>query len=209
MTDEWQFNDTVAETFVAHAQQHIPNYNLVIDKCVDLCYYKLLPTAKIIDVGCATGETLRRLHQRGFTNLVGVEASHAMLKHCDSGIAEYHHSDQFPQDSYDAVLCNWTLHFIKDKVAYIKDMYDSVKQNGFLVVSDKTTKDDLPLHFYHDLKARAGVSQEAIDQKAESVKNIMFLDSPEWYLDIFKQVGFSKVYIIDASWCFTTFLCIK
>ena len=76
----WVFDNAVASTFVDHARQHIPNYDQVIDKSVDLCLRYLPSQANIIDVGCATGETLRRLHAAGFTNLSGVEASYAMLK---------------------------------------------------------------------------------------------------------------------------------
>jgi hypothetical protein len=65
------------------------------------------------------------------------------------------------------------------------------------------------LDFYHLFKSRSGVSDLEIQQKADSVKDIMYIDSPDWYLDNLRTIGFSRVYIIDASWCFTTFMCVK
>jgi tRNA (cmo5U34)-methyltransferase len=204
----WKFDSKIAETFVDHARQHIPNYDRVIDKSIDVCKYMLSSDAGIIDVGCATGETLRRLHAAGFTNLHGVESSHAMLQQCDAGIAQYYHSDRFPAKKFDAVICNWTLHFVEDKVNYLRDMADSLNPGGILVVSDKTSKASLPIHFYHEFKRNNGVSDTDIQAKEAAVEDIMFINNPKWYLDQLNG-HFGKVYIIDASWCFTSFLCIK
>jgi tRNA (cmo5U34)-methyltransferase len=208
MTD-WVFDHKIAKTFVQHAQQHIPNYDIVINKSVDLCKYLLSTDSHIVDIGCATGETLKRLQTAGFDNLTGVDSSDSMLQHCDPNIARYHHSDRLPVNNYDAIICNWTLHFIKDKTTYLSDMYQCLDKNGFLILSEKTSNDDLPIHFYHEFKKHQGVSQEDIDTKARSVKNIMHINSVEWYIDTLKSSGFKQVHIIDASWCFTTFLGLK
>ena len=37
----------------------------------------------------------------------------------------------------------------------------------------------------------------------------MYIDNVEWYQRVLKEIGFSKIYIINAFWCFTTFVCIK
>ena len=205
----WKFDSTVAANFVEHAQRHIPNYNLVIDKSVDVCKHYLLPNNCIVDVGCATGETIRRLSHAGFKNLVGVESSQAMLEHCDTTLARYVHSNKFPNEPFDAVLCNWTLHFIKDKIPYLKDIFDNLSSGGFLVLSEKTSLDLVGIKFYHQLKRKNGVSEQEILNKEASVANIMYINHPKWYLDTLAQVGFQNIQIIDASWCFTTFLCYK
>lgn len=205
----WQFNSDVAKVFVAHARQHIPNYDNVIDKCVSLAQGRLAKDSAIVDVGCATGETLRRLKQAGFVNLYGVESSQAMLDHCDASLAQYYHSNTFPNKKFDAVFCNWTLHFIKDKLSYLSAIHSNLDDQGFLVLSDKTSLDPFCIKKYHQWKSAQGVTEEQIQAKEQSVKDIMFIDSPRWYLDTLKQVGFGHVEIIDADWCFTTFLCFK
>lgn len=205
----WQFNDDVAKVFVAHARQHIPNYDLVIDKCVSLAQDLLSRDSAIIDVGCATGETLRRLHQAGFTNLHGVDDSQDMLNYCDHSLARYYHSETFPDQKFDAVLCNWTLHFIKDKVSYLAAIHSNLNDYGFMILSEKTSLDPICIKKYHEWKSARGVSEQEIEAKAQSVKDIMFIDSANWYLDTLKQLGFGSVEIIDAHWCFSTFLCRK
>jgi ubiquinone/menaquinone biosynthesis C-methylase UbiE len=205
----WQFDTVIAETFVEHARHHIPNYDTVIDKNVAVCQKLLNKDSAIIDVGCATGETLNRLHRAGFNNLTGVEASHAMLNHCDVNIARILHSDKFPNETFDGVLCNWTLHFIKDKEQYLSNIYRNLSAGGFLILSEKTSLEPTMIEFYHDFKSSAGVSAEEIEAKAASVRDIMYIDSPKWYLETLSNLGFKNTQIIDASWCFTTFFCVK
>jgi len=204
----WQFDTNVASSFDSHARQHIPNYDTVIDKSLDVCelYGK---SAKIIDVGCAIGETLIRLHNRGFTNLHGVDNSQSMLDKCPHLIASLTCSETLPEGLYDVIIINWTLHFIKDKKQYLQNVFDMLNPNGVVIISDKTSLDPLATGMYHDFKRSKGVSEEVIKQKQESIKNVMFIDDIEYYFSILKFTGFSKVHIIDSYWCFTTFVCIK
>jgi hypothetical protein len=65
------------------------------------------------------------------------------------------------------------------------------------------------IEFYHDFKSSVGVSAEEIEAKAASVRDIMYIDTPEWYLKTLSKIGFKNIQIIDASWCFTTFFCVK
>jgi ubiquinone/menaquinone biosynthesis C-methylase UbiE len=204
----WKFDNNVAANFVAHARQHIPNYDLVIDKAVAVCQHLFGPDDAIIDVGCATGETLRRLSQAGFQNLVGVDCSSNMLDHCQAP-ARLILSDQLPQGPYHAVICNWTLHFIVDKQTYLKSIYQQLVPGGILFLTDKTSKNPLAIEFYHRFKHQQGVSQQEIIDKARSVESIMFIDSPAWYFDVFSDLNFHDVLVADASWCFTTFLAKK
>ena len=205
----WKFDSTIASTFVDHARQHIPNYDQVIDKSVSVCEYYLSKTSSIIDVGCATGQTLRQLNQAGFTNLTGVESSQDMLKYCDHSTARILHSSNFPAESFDGVICNWTLHFIKNKLEYLKDIYQSLPKGGILILSEKTSLDPLLISLYHQWKSQQGVAEEDIKSKEFAVKDIMYVDNIEWYLHFLKIIGFRKISIIDASWCFTTFFCVK
>jgi tRNA (cmo5U34)-methyltransferase len=204
----WEFDENVAKTFAAHARQHIPNYENVIKKSVEIC--KLYgASAKIIDVGCAVGETLIRLHENGFVNLHGVDSSQVMLDKCPPNIATLSCSDQLPAGPYAVVLINWTLHFIRDKATYLQSIFDNLAPGGMVVISEKTSLDPLAINFYHDYKRARGVSEEEIKQKQASVADIMFINDVQYYLEVFKTLGFAKTHVIDSDWCFTTFACEK
>jgi tRNA (cmo5U34)-methyltransferase len=204
----WHFNSEVAKGFDMHVRQHIPNYESVIEKTVKICQRLLRSDSAIIDVGCATGQTLKHLAAAGFMNLTGVDSSQHMLDQCKVA-ARLICSDHLPPGPYDAVLCNWTLHFIKQKKQYLDTIYDQLNDNGICIVSDKTCQDPLPTEFYHDFKKRAGVSEREILEKAQSLKDVMYINDPEWYLKTLKTQGYQSVHIVDADWCFTTFVCVK
>ena len=205
----WEFNHQVAESFVSHARQHIPNYDQVIDKSIDVCRHLLNADSRIVDIGCATGETIRRLHHAGFRNLTGVDASQAMLDYCDSNLARYYHSNKLPNEQYDAVICNWTLHFVQNKLNYLQDISQALDNHGVLILSEKTSLDPTTIHFYHQWKSAQGLTLEEIQAKEQAIKDVMYINDVNWYLDTLCSVGFDQIQIIDASWCFTTFLCLK
>ena len=216
--DVWKFDSAVASDFVNHAHHHIPGYDKVIKKTVDICKLLLTPfdqAHRIIDVGCADGETIKHLYFSGFRNLVGVDSSKDMLasakKKKINEISELIEQDTFPKTNgpYKSVICNWTLHFIKDKVSYLTDIFNSLLPGGILIITDKTYNDGSSLKLYHDFKKTQGLSEKEINDKHSSLKNVMFIDPPTWYLDTLKNIGFSDISIIGAEYCFTSFLAIK
>ena len=208
MIKKWIFDETVSNIYKTHVRQHIPNYDRVIDKSISVCQKLCNKNDSIIDVGCATGHTLKLLSAAGFVNLTGVDNSQSMLDQCKVD-AKLICSDSFPCQRFDGIICNWTLHFIKNKKEYLTDIYNGLNSNGLLIISDKTSNDPLPTHFYHNFKRSAGISEQDILLKAQSLKSVMTINSPEWYLKTLTQQGFKTVYIADADWCFTTFVCIK
>jgi SAM-dependent methyltransferase len=211
VVQDWTFDKNVAQTFVAHAKRHIPDYDKVINLSRDLCW-QLLPDAKndcVIDVGCATGETIDRFYRSGMRNLVGVDCSQPMLDQCNADHGTLIHNSDFPAGNYSAVICNWTLHFIKHKITYLQSIYQNLKPGGFLVLSDKTCNTGIDLELYHKFKQTQGVTPEEIAAKAASVKNIMFINDPTWYINTLKELGFVPVTVVNAAPCFTTFLAHK
>lgn len=205
----WKFDQDVARTFPAHARSHIPNYEAVIGLCVALCedYGK---DAAILDVGVATGETISQLNSAGFTNLFGVDNSRAMLDQCPDGIATLILSESFPEArEFDVVLMNWTLHFIREKEDYLQDIFEGLRPGGLLVLSEKISKADFPSRHYHQFKRRQGLSEAEIRQKARSLEHVMYINDVPWYFRALSKAGFREVHLVNAFWCFATFVCIK
>lgn len=208
MSERWQFDESVAKVFRTHAQRHIPDYNAVIDGCVSVCEQMVGRDDAIIDVGCATGNTLSRLAEKGFTNLHGVDNSPHMLERVDVD-SKLTQSDTLPRGPYAAVLMNWTLHFVADKEGYLAEVHRQLKPGGILLLTDKTSRDAVPTKFYHDFKRSQGVSEHEIQQKALAVRDVMHIDPVSWYLRVLPELGFQQVNVWRANWCFTSFFCVK
>jgi tRNA (cmo5U34)-methyltransferase len=207
--NKWEFNQSVASNFVEYAKRHIPNYDQVIDLSIDVCK-KFSQSAKIVEIGCATGETISRLHAAGFSNLYGVDSSQAMLAMCPD-LATYICSDVYPSSvsQVDVAIMNWTLHFIKDKDSYLTDIFNNLNSNGILILTDKVSLDPYAIDFYHQFKTMQGVDKQEIIEKEQQIKDVMFINDTEWYLTKLKHLGFEKVFLINAHWCFNTFVCVK
>ena len=204
----WKFDKTVASNFVSHARGHIPNYDLVIDKSIDVCNTKS-KDSKIVDVGCASGETLQRLYANGFTNLHGIDSSQDMLAVCPPNIATYYYSDSLVAGPYDIIIMNWVLHFIKEKEPYLVNIYKNLNPGGIFILSDKVSTENFATKFYYDYKRSKGVSDSEILAKEKSLAGVMNINSLSWYLDKLKAIGFNSVYLMDASWCFASVVCLK
>lgn len=209
----WEFDRKVADNFQDIAHKHIPNYDLVIELSVELVrnYGKVQP--KILDVGCATGETLVRLHQAGFAKLFGVDNSAAMLQLASQRcvVAQYAESSQFPQEfgSFDVVISNWTLHFIQDRLKYLQDIFQSLLPGGLLILTEKTDIHQLTKKLYYDFKRSRGVSELEIANKEKQIQGVLCTSPISWYLKVLEEIGFEYVDIVSARFGFVTFLAKK
>ena len=206
-TEQWVFDNSVAERFQHEAETNIPSYHLVIDKCVTFANKYLCKSDRVIDVGSALGYTISKFINAGFTNVMGVDNSPAMIdksmhKHlvlCD---------DTLPKYNYKLVVMNWTLHFITDKKSYLTDIYNQLEDNGYLILSDKCLQSDIVKDMYYDFKRSHGVSEEYIKQKEQNLIGVMKSVPADWYLEGLRNIGF-KVEVIHADLGFVTFLCKK
>jgi SAM-dependent methyltransferase len=207
MNMPWIFDETVAARFQHEAESHIPSYNTVINKSIDFAKKTLCSTDLIIDVGSALGFTIKKFKDAGFTNVVGVDNSPAMIaKSLYSELITC--SSVLPNNVYKLVLINWTLHFILDKQKYLHTIYESLDDDGYLILTDKTIQSTVIKEMYYDFKRSHGVSDEYIYQKEEKLQSIMHCESIDWYIKHLTMLGLT-VEIIHADLGFVTFLCNK
>ena len=204
----WEFNAAVAERFDHIAHTHIPGYSQILDLSVKVIQTLKQDNPRIIDVGCATGETLKRLQQAGFHNLVGVDNSPAMLAKINLAGVTLRESDTFPMDlgPFDVAIANWTLHFIAEREAYLKSVLDSLTERGILILTDKTDTHEITRTLYHDFKRTQGVSDEEIQLKTDQIKGVLTPYPVAWYYNVFQRYGFNHVDILSAHYGFVTFL---
>lgn len=202
----WQFGEEVAARFDTEAHMHIPHYEDVIEKCIEIA--QTLPRdARIIDVGSATGYTLEKLRAAGFEDVWGVDSSKAMLarSRVKENLIE---SGVFPSHlgPFDLVLANWTLHFIEDREGYMRDIRSALKPGGIFILTDKMTSPPDVEAQYLNFKRANGLSEEAIAAKAAALEGILTTRPLEWYMQTLEKLDFQPE-ILDTSCGFTTILC--
>jgi SAM-dependent methyltransferase len=203
----WEFDDSVAKRFQQEAQTNIPDYERVIDLCLELAN-KFDKDSKVIDVGSALGYTVDKFLKNGYTNVYGVESSAAMIEN-SLNKERIILSDKFPNINSDIVLANWTLHFVEERKDYIQDVYDNLNLGGIFILTDKTPQSDIIKNLYYDFKRSNGISDDYIYEKEKKLQGYMNLLPIDWYLDTLKEVGFNNVQIINSRLGFVTFYCEK
>lgn len=207
---QWKFDAQVAEVFDGIARREIPDYLRVIELCVNVIKKGGIAQPKIIDVGSATGETLRQLHQAGYRNLYGVDSSADMLAHSFDQ-ATLIQSDTFPEyhGPFDVVLNNWTLHFIRQPMAYLESIHRAMLPGATLILSDKVSSSELVHDLYHDYKRDQGVTEDEIEKKRQQIEGVLVTYPFTWYLNALNSLGFQNIEIINANVSFVTFMARK
>lgn len=206
VAETWTFDESVAKRFQQEAETHIPDYNRVINLCIDLTeqIFQNKKDISIIDVGSALGNTIDKYIQHGYTNVSGVENSESMIKsskYPDKVILR----NSFPvENQYDVVLANWTLHFINDRASYLKDIFNSLSVGGMLIVSDKMDHTLVSENLYYDFKRKNGVPEDVIQQKKLSLIGVLTTKPLMWYMDTLKNIGFSDIQVINSRFMFST-----
>jgi SAM-dependent methyltransferase len=205
----WQFDKSVADRFEQEAEQNIPDYHRVIELCWKIAENRgIAYDATIVDVGSARGETLYQFKSNGFTNVWGVEASEAM-RDASMFKTSVILSETYPDLKADMIMMNWTLHFVNNKYAYLKDIYNNLNDGGIFILTDKTTQSSMVKDLYYDFKRDNGVSDEYIISKEKQLQGYMKTEDFGWYYYTLGIMGFKNVQMINSSLGFTTFYCEK
>ena len=205
MAETWSFDESVAKRFQTEAETHIPDYQRVIDLCMSYTQQVFGDSKDItvVDVGSALGHTMDKYISQGYTDVKGIDNSASMInssKYKDRVIV----SSTFVKEPCDVVLANWTLHFISEREQYLRDIFDSLKPNGMLIVSDKMDHTIETENLYYNFKRANGVTEDVIQKKKLALIGILVTKPLQWYLDTLKGVGFSDIQVINSRYMFST-----
>ncbi|MDY7007387.1 MAG: class I SAM-dependent methyltransferase [Cyanobacteriota bacterium] len=214
----WVFGAEIANRFTDEAEKHIPDYWRVIELTTNILKDNVPKNGYIIDVGCASGNTLLYLYKQGFNNLFGIDYSQEMLKVAGKNLSKVDknfpsrlfQSKTFVQNmTFNAIICNWTLHFIQERQEYLKAIFDSLISNGLFILTEKTIQSQITENQYIIFKQKKGLSNQEIERKKQQLEGVLNPLSIRQNIELLTQAGFSQIEIINARLGFVTFLCIK
>lgn len=199
----WEFDQSVADRFQKEAQEHIPDYDRVIDLCLDIADKTITRDDIVVDVGSATGHTIDRFIKSGYRHTFGVETSQAMINkslHKERVV----NSDVYPPIPSNFVMANWTLHFVKERREYIQLLFNRMVYGAF-VLTDKTTQSSAVKQLYYDWKINNGVDEEYIIKKERDLEGVLTTYDADWYINTMYVAGFTNVQVLNAKYGFVTF----
>ncbi len=225
----FEFNAAVADVFDDMVHRSVPMYGEIIRRQAQLLERCCRPGARIVDLGCSTGNLAMALCDRmpaGTFEMVAVDSSQPMLdifkKRLDamnrSGdiATRCHDIRQVTIERTDAVVVNFTLQFIPplDRGLLLQRIYDALEPGGILLFSEKIIHSnpglsDLQVDFYYRFKREHGYSELEISQKREALENVLVPETMEMHHDRLRRCGFSGIDVWLKWFNFCSWICTK
>lgn len=190
---------------------------------------RIVPGAThVLDIGCGAGNfTIKMLSKVSNLACTLVDLSRPMLDkalervkaHTDKEVSIFQgdiREVELPANGFDIILAGAVLHHLrddKDWVTTFTKLYQLLKPNGCLMISDLITQDTAILNDY--TWERYGDYLESVGGKTYRQDVLAYVakeDSPRsmnYQLELMKRVGFRKVEILHKNMCFGAFGGIK
>ncbi len=229
ITEDFNFNEQVAEVFDDMLSRSVPFYPVVIDSIAELVRRKVPLGSRVYDLGCSTGTTLLELSRRLADmelHFIGIDNAPAMIEKARRKVEMYSKSSviQFVEDDIttsltadaDVIICNYTMQFIRPlaRPKFVRQIYDSLPVGGLFFASEKIINHDKKLNrayidIYHQFKKRQGYSELEISSKREALENVLVPFSIQENADLIRQAGFSGVETFFQWFNYASFVAVK
>ncbi|MCI5117892.1 MAG: carboxy-S-adenosyl-L-methionine synthase CmoA [Candidatus Electrothrix sp. LOE1_4_5] len=236
VTEDFSFNDQVAEVFDDMLDRSVPHYQTVIKTTAAMICQLAEPESVIYDLGCSTGSTLlelSRLLPDMNLRFIGLDNAPAMLDKArrkaemfgKSAVIEFQQQDITAPglsatlegaESADVILCNYTMQFIRPMLRqdFVKRLAASLPTGGLLFVSEKIISQHSRLNrtfidLYHDFKRDQGYSELEIAAKREALENVLIPFTPEENMNLFRASGFEEAEMFFRWINFASFVALK
>lgn len=223
----WQFNHEVAPHFDEHVRQSVPGYQRIQESVVSLTDFFCVDGSTVLDLGCATGETLHLMNQRlkdKEISLIGVDESHEMIQQAmrkTLGNPEYTflcmrlEDYKFPK-STSVVTSILTMQFVNKhyRKLLLNKVYESLEEGGAFIFVEKShagtaQMQEMFTQLYHDFKEEQGLEAEAIRLKDKSLRGVMkpntFVENEE----MLRRTGFKEVELFFKDLHFAGWIAVK
>jgi SAM-dependent methyltransferase len=107
-----------------------------------LAQLEVEPDARILDVGCGTGELLDRLNRIGFNNLLGADPFIAADGESAEGVPLMKRDLSTVDGKFDLLMFNHSLEHVPDPVATLKVAYEKLAVGGMCLARVPTTSSE-------------------------------------------------------------------
>ncbi len=225
----FSFNQEVAEVFPDMLERSIPGYKTTINSIRLLASKYSKKGTNCYDLGCSLGASSIALGEGAAHNdcrIMAVDKSSSMTKKFSEIIKQEKldlNIQIYNEDVLDTkitnasiVIMNFTLQFIrkKDRQLVLDKIYNGLNDGGLLILSEKITQGDkkinnLLIDLHENFKFENLYTREEIENKKESIKNVLVEDDIETHQSRLSKSGFTKFGIWLQHFNFASFVAIK
>jgi len=228
----WSFGNIDPSKFESHVKNSVPGYEESHAYIQILSDYFLSEFSTIYDIGCSTGNLLKKISnyndsKKGL-NFIGIEPikkfkpifkknielSPNPNKHCFSFLNA--NIQEVDLELCDMVISFYTIQFIHPR--YRQDIfskiYNSLNWGGGLFLFEKIRApdarfQDMISNAYIEYKQNIGYDDSQIIQKQLSLKGVLEPFTTKANYDFLKRAGFKDINTIYKNLCFEGILAIK
>ena len=228
----WSFDDINQNEFEAHVSKSVPGYDTGHKYISFLSDYFISSNSKIYDIGCSTGNLLKKLsdynYEKDGINFIGIEPVGQFENLFENNTSENKlnktHSFEFVKtpvqdfslDFNDLVVSYYTMQFVKPKFRQqvINNIYKSLNWGGGFFFFEKVRGIDARFHeminlAYLEYKSDSGYTNDEIIAKMFSLKGVLEPFSSRENFKFLERAGFRDYTTIYKNLCFEGILAIK
>ncbi len=225
----FSFNQEVTEVFPDMLERSIPGYRTTINSIRFLASKYSKKGTNCYDLGCSLGASSIALGEGAAHNdcrIMAVDKSSSMTRKFSEIIKQKKldlNIQIFNEDVLDTkitnasiVIMNFTLQFIRkqDRQLVLDKIYNGLNDGGLLILSEKIILDDkkinnLLIDLHENFKFENLYTREEIENKKESIKNVLIEDDIETHQSRLSKSGFTKFGIWLQHFNFASFVAIK
>ncbi|MCW5198974.1 carboxy-S-adenosyl-L-methionine synthase CmoA [Desulfobulbus sp. F3] len=231
VTEDFSFNERVAEVFDDMLDRSVPFYRTVIKTAAALIRQITAPGSTVVDLGCSTGSTLlelARLLPDMHLRFIGLDNAPAMLDKARRKAEMFSKDIEFRQQDItspdlgqqlagtDVILCSYTMQFIRPLLRqdFVSRLHAALPAGGLLLVSEKIISSHSLLNrkfinIYYEFKREQGYSELEIAAKREALENVLIPFTVEENLSMLRHGGFSRAEIYFRWINFASFVAMK
>ncbi len=207
----FQFDEHVANVFPDMLHRSIPGYAFIISQIGVFAKTALQDNSHVYDLGCSLGAAslvIANSTPKKHCKIFGIDCSSAMIERAKKHIIdtpllnpiEYICEDIETTilENASMVVLNFTLQFIppERRLSIIKHIYNALRPQGILVVSEKIKYDTQNKQnrlnlLHHAFKQANGYSELEISQKRQAIENFLISETTTTHEERFEQAGFT------------------
>jgi tRNA (cmo5U34)-methyltransferase len=210
---DFEFGSEVVAVFDDMVNRSVPFYGEIQRMLAELSRDWAVPGTNVMDLGCATGNTLLAMDPflDPTVGFVGIDDSDEMLAKCEVKFGEAGVSRPLRLERGDiggevrienasvVILC-LTLQFIRPihRERLVRSIREQLNPEGCLLLVEKLLCEDPLLNrsyiqYYYDFKRRRKYSEMEISQKREALENVLIPYTLEENVQLLRDCGFREV----------------
>lgn len=224
------FDEKVASVFDDMLERSIPLYGQTQIMAMQLGKEFVQPDTNVFDIGCSTCtllDTFASIVPDETVNFVGIDNSKPMLEQARKKLDDSVNKDRVSlklrdiqadmgMDNASVVFMLYTLQFVRplQREATVRQIYDALAENGCLILVEKVLGNDslfnrLYIEFYYEYKRKRGYTDKEIQQKRESLENVMIPYRIDENIELLKRCGFGSIDIFFKWYNWTGMIAVK